>query len=94
MKYIHILSPCPTGWRFAENLTPNIGRLAVETNFFPLYEVRGGRNYQITHESMDLPVEEYLSPQGRYKHLKDGDIKLIQQQVDESWAELNSKTKK
>lgn len=49
MKYIHILSPCPTGWRYPESLTPNIGRLAVETKYYPLYEIRNGREYTITH---------------------------------------------
>ena len=92
MKYIHILSPCPTGWRFAENLTPNIGRLAVETNFFPLYEVRDGRNYRITHESIGLPVEEYLSPQGRFKHLSKENLQGIQQTVNRNWEELKRKT--
>ena len=91
MKYIHILSPCPTGWRFAENLTPNIGRLAVETNFFPLYEVRDGRYYRITHASQRLPVEAYLRPQGRFKHLTAEDLDDIQQTIDRTWDELQRK---
>ena len=94
MKYIHVLSPCPTGWRYEERLTPKVGRLAVETNFFPLYEVRDGRSYRITHASQNLPVEEYLRLQGRYKHLKDEDISRIQKQVDENWRDLNSKCTK
>ncbi|MBE9522262.1 MAG: pyruvate synthase subunit beta [Proteobacteria bacterium] len=88
MKYIHILSPCPTGWRFPERLTPNIGRLAVETNYFPLYEIRNGQEYTITHHPRNLPVEEYLLAQGRFKHLTKKDLERIQKEVDDTWDEL------
>ena len=84
-KYIHILSPCPTGWRFSERLTPNVGRLAVETNYYPLYEIRNGKNYKITYESKGLPVGEYLMIQNRFKHLKDKELELIQQDVDRKY---------
>jgi pyruvate/2-oxoacid:ferredoxin oxidoreductase beta subunit len=85
MKYIHILSPCPTGWRFPERLTPTIGRLAVETTYFPLYEIRGGKKYTITHHPRRIPVEEYLSAQGRFQHLTKGDVEQIQAEVDDDW---------
>jgi len=91
MKYIHILSPCPTGWRFPEKLTPNVGRLAAETNFFPLYEIRDGIDYRITHESKNLPVKEYLKTQQRFKHLRDEDIDQIQKEVDRNWKELKER---
>ena len=87
-KYIHILSPCPTGWRFQDRLTPIIGRLAVETNYFPLYEVRDGRHYRITHSTQYLPVGDYLMAQGRFKHLTQEDLESIQEEVDQTWAEL------
>jgi pyruvate/2-oxoacid:ferredoxin oxidoreductase beta subunit len=88
MKYIHILAPCPTGWRFQERLTPNIGRLAVETKYYPLYEIRDGRDCRITHHPQNLPVEDYLMAQGRFKHLTKGDLEIIQEEVDQNWAEL------
>ena len=94
MKYIHILSPCPTGWRYPERLTPNIGRLAVETNFYPLYEVRDGWEYIITEQSKGLPVEQYLLPQGRFKHLNQKDLDLLQVEVDRNWDELTKKEKR
>jgi len=90
MKYIHILSPCPTGWRFSEELTPNVGRLAVETNYYPLYEIRNGREYTITHQSKGLPAEEYLLLQGRFQHLSEEDLKAAQAEVDRNWNELQA----
>jgi pyruvate/2-oxoacid:ferredoxin oxidoreductase beta subunit len=88
MKYIHILSPCPTGWRFQERMTPNVGRLAVETKYYPLYEVRNGKDYRITHQPRNLPVQEYLEAQGRFKHLSHREIKEVQRDVDRSWSDL------
>ena len=94
MKYIHILCPCPTGWRFPERLTPTIGRLAVETKYYPLYEVRDGRDYTVTHRPQDLPVKGYLLAQGRFKHLTEENLKTIQEEVDQNWTELTRREKK
>jgi pyruvate/2-oxoacid:ferredoxin oxidoreductase beta subunit len=88
MKYIHILSPCPTGWRYPEKLTPNIGRLAVETRYYPLYEIRDGQKYTITHHPKNLQVEDYLLAQGRFKHLTHRELTIIQKEVDTNWDEL------
>jgi len=93
-KYIHILCPCPTGWRFQERLTPTIGRLAVETKYYPLYEVRDGKDYRVTHQPQDLPVKEYLMAQGRFKHLSGRDLDVIQEEVDQNWAELTQRERK
>jgi len=90
-KYIHILSPCPTGWRFPEKLTPVVGRLAVETKLYPLYEVRNGREYCITYTPKGVPVQDYLLKQGRFKHLNDEDLTQIQADVERRWNELLSK---
>lgn len=38
-RYLHIYSPCPTGWGTAPECSIDIARKAVQTNFFPLFEV-------------------------------------------------------
>jgi len=89
--YVHILSCCPTGWRSPTNLTIKIGRLAVETGIFPLYEVENGR-YKLNVDRPKLkPVGEYLKPQGRFRHLLEEDIQRIQEHVDEAYAQLKAK---
>lgn len=76
--YIHVLSVCPTGWRSATELSVRLGRLAVETGIFPLYEVVNGR-YRLTVEPPKLrPVNDYLKPQGRFRHLRDKERAFIQ----------------
>jgi pyruvate ferredoxin oxidoreductase beta subunit len=89
--YVHILSPCPTGWRLPTNLSVKISKLAVETAIFPLYEVDNGR-YKLNVDRPKLkPVEEYLKPQGRFRHLLEGDIREIQEHVNEEYAKLKAK---
>jgi pyruvate ferredoxin oxidoreductase beta subunit len=86
--YIHILSPCPTGWRYSGNLTIEIGQLAVQTGIFPLYEIENGRYKLNADPPKPKPVQEYLKPQGRYRHLTSEEIEKIQQLVNEDYARL------
>jgi len=89
--YVHILCVCPTGWRAPSNLTIELGRLAVETGIFPLYEVDNG-HYKLNVDRPKLrPVEEYLRPQGRFRHLSPEEIERIQERVNEEYAKLKAK---
>ena len=89
--YIHILSVCPTGWRSPTDITIELGRLAVETGVFPLYEVINGE-YNLSVDLPDLkPVTEYLKKQGRFKHLNDDTIATIQTRVEEDYLKLREK---
>ena len=89
--YIHILAPCPTGWRHGSDLTIEIGKLAVQTGIFPLYEIENGR-YRLNADPPELkPVGEYMKQQGRYRHLTDEQIESIQEMVNEDYAKLKEK---
>jgi pyruvate ferredoxin oxidoreductase beta subunit len=89
--YVQILSPCPTGWRFATDLTIRIGRLAVETGMFPLYEVENGA-YKLTFDSPKLrPVADYMKLQGRFRHLSPDIVDKIQTKVIEKYERLRAK---
>ncbi len=91
MKFIHIFSPCPTGWKAPSSQAVKIARLAVHTKVFPLYEIEGGVRYNINVEPKNLPVEEYLRLQGRFSHLTDEDLQAIQETVDREWERLLKK---
>ncbi len=91
LRFIHILSSCPPGWKFPSELSVKISRLAVETKIFPLYEVENGRKYNLTVEPKGLPVGDYLKLQGRFSQLTAADIKSIQENVDEEWRVLMQK---
>ncbi len=91
--YIHILSACPTGWRLPPELAIKVGRLAVETGVFPLYEVEDGR-YKLSIDTGRLrPVEDYLKIQGRFRHLDKDMIEKIQKRVIEEYERLKKKVK-
>ena len=90
-RFLHLLSPCPTGWKTAEHMSPKLALSAVETNIFPLYEIVDGLDYTINHVSRSLPVEAYLSLQGRYKHLTPEQVREIQAETDRRWADLKGK---
>jgi len=89
--YIHILSVCPTGWRCPTDLTIRIGRLAVQTGIFPLYEIENGEYKLSVNLSKLKPVQDYLKLQGRFRHLSEETITEIQRRVDEEYAKLMEK---
>jgi len=90
-KYIHVLAPCPTGWRYDTSKTVEIGRLAVQTGIWVLYEIENGRfrlnppSDRLIDKSKRKPVKEYLAMQDRFRHLTEADIEKIQTWVDEDW---------
>ena len=89
--YIQILSVCPVGWRCSAEITVRIGRLAVETGMFPLYEIENGK-YKLSRDLPELrPVADYLKLQGRFRHLSEDTIKEIQQRVTDEYAQLKEK---
>jgi pyruvate ferredoxin oxidoreductase beta subunit len=89
--FLNVLTDCPVGWIHEPQLARHVIDAAVETCFWPLYEVVDGR-YRLTYEPRHAPVEEWLHLQGRFAHLfrpeNDGLISQIQEQVDSEWAAL------
>ncbi|MCS4541123.1 MAG: thiamine pyrophosphate-dependent enzyme, partial [Euryarchaeota archaeon] len=93
LSYIHILAPCPVGWGFPAEKTVELGRLAVETGMWPLYEVENGK-LRITYwPAQKKPVKQYLIAQSRFKHLPKEEIEKIQKMIDEKLAEIESYAK-
>ncbi|HPB70421.1 MAG: pyruvate synthase subunit PorB [Syntrophales bacterium] len=90
--YIHCLSVCPTGWRAKSEECIKLGRLAVETGVFPLYEVENGV-YRLTVEMPDplRPVTDYIKAQGRFRHLTPDEIRDIQRRVNLEYRKLMNK---
>lgn len=90
--FLNILAPCPRGWRYPTEDLMKMCNLAVETCFWPLYEVEDGRwklNYIPKNK---LPIEEFLKPQGRFEHLfekgNEDLIEELQKEIDDRWNEL------
>lgn len=90
--FLNVLAPCPRGWGYSTDELMKINKLAVDTCYWPLYEVVDGK-YKITYKpAKKLPVEEFLRPQKRFKHMfKPGNewmLEEFQKEVDKRWNEL------
>jgi len=82
LSYIHLFAPCPTGWKLATELSIEACRTAVETNYFPLWEVEDGQ-YRLTYEPKNpRPVKELIDMVRKFSHLKQDEINEIQKQAD------------
>ncbi|MDI6715347.1 MAG: thiamine pyrophosphate-dependent enzyme [Actinomycetota bacterium] len=93
--FINVLSPCPRGWRTASDATVEIAKIAVQTGFWPLYEVEDGE-WKLNFKPKELkPIVEFLKPQGRFKHLFKPEnahlLEEIQNQVNKNWEALKKR---
>jgi pyruvate ferredoxin oxidoreductase beta subunit len=89
---IHVLAPCPLGWRFETSETIKLARLAVQTRYFPLYEVENGKYKLSLKIPKPAPLEEFLKPQGRFRHLFapefTKDLEELRRQVESNWSRI------
>lgn len=93
-KYLHILSPCPPGWGYETKDTIRIGRLAVQTGFWPLYEIENGI-LNLSNPSKKCldpikrkPIEEYLSTQKRFRSIDDKFLQIYEEYINKAWKEI------
>ena len=90
--FLNVMAPCPRGWRYETDDIMEICKLGVETCYWPLFEVDHGKWILNYTPKKKLPIEDFLRPQGRFKHLfKKGNEDLIvqfQAEVDRRWEEL------
>lgn len=95
--FLNIMAPCPRGWRYPADEILTICKMAVETCYWPMFEVINGE-WKLSYEpKKKLPIEDFLKTQGRFKHLfKKGNewaIELYQKEVDKRWDELLKRCK-
>lgn len=93
--FLNVLSPCPRGWRYPTEKLMEITKLAVETCYWPLYEVVDGEWKLSYKPKKKLPLVDFLRLQGRFAHLlKEGNDHLIEEfqgEVDKRWERLLKK---
>ena len=93
--FLLVLQPCTNVWKFPTSDYVKIGKLATETNYWPLYEIEKGKYKLNLKTDKRLPITEYLKTQRRFKHLFKDDnkdvLKKIQNNVDKEWKELLAK---
>lgn len=90
--FVNVMAPCPRGWRYPTEQIMDICKLAVETCYWPLFEVIDGKWILNYSPKKKLPIEDFLRTQGRFKHLfkPENEHLLVQYQeeVDRRWEDL------
>jgi len=90
-KYIHLLAPCPTGWRCDTSKTIELGRLAVLSGLWALYEIENGKfklnspSDRLMDRAKRKSVKDYFVQQGRFRNLKEANVEEIEKWIDEDW---------
>ena len=88
--YLHVFCPCVPGWRIPTDASIQVCRQAVRTNYFPLWEAEDG-HFRITHPVNEpKPVSELISMLGKFKHLGEEEIAVIQEQTDRRFKTLQA----
>ena len=93
-SFIHVLAPCPPGWRFSTEKTVEMGRLAVKSGMWVLYEREYGK-LSINSQSKaamkrPIPLEEYLAPQGRFKGIDEKTLETLMQHLAKNIKKLSA----
>ncbi|MBA7511110.1 Oxalate oxidoreductase subunit beta [subsurface metagenome] len=99
-KYIHILAPCPPGWGYNPKDSIEIGRLAVQTGFWPLYEVINGKfilskdSKRFLDPTKRKPIEEYLKIQKRFRTVSESQIENYRRYISDLWEAIKERIEK
>ena len=99
LKYIHIHTPCPSGWGMEERYAIKVGKMAVNTGLYELYEVEDGRKTLSAPSAKlltkkELPrVIEYFKMQSRFRALSDEFLERLQEELDTRWDEYRRTVK-
>ncbi len=92
LRYIHMNTPCPSGWAFDPKDSVNIGKMAVDAGIVVLYEVEDGvfrltgRSKALAKAGLRVTVAEYVATQGRFRSMTADNIVAVQAWVDARWA--------
>jgi pyruvate ferredoxin oxidoreductase beta subunit len=93
-RYIHILTPDPYGWLFDPSKTAEVGKLAVQTCYWPLIEYYNGK-LEVSPESLHCldkrtrrPLEDFIRVQGRFRRLSEFELKLLEDYIDNMWNKI------
>ena len=92
--YLHVYSPCPVGWGFESDLTIDLCRTAVRTNYFPLWEAEY-KNFRLTQTVANpKPISDYTKMIKKFSHFTKEELDTFQEQVNENYSFLKHLTER
>jgi pyruvate ferredoxin oxidoreductase beta subunit/2-oxoisovalerate ferredoxin oxidoreductase beta subunit len=91
-RFLHILAPCPTGWKSEPSQGIELVRLAVRSGLYAVLEVFGGDGWVVNVEpEMDrAALETYFAAQGRFKKSRI-DHDALAAEVESKWHHLRAR---
>jgi len=87
-SFIHVYASCPTGWGTPTETAVEIAKEAVDCGLFYLAEYEDGEFKLNKNPKEFASAQEYLTKQGRFKHMKQEDIDIVVEQRDKKWARM------
>lgn len=88
--YLHVFSPCPSGWSFPQDQTIEVAKKAVQSNMFPIWE-KDSNGFKLNYVNKNpITVKEFASQIGKFRNLSDQQLQSIQKDVDERYAILTA----
>ena len=98
MVYGKVLSFCPLNWRTQDDAAQEVLQTAIDSCFFPLYEVEQGHT-RITYDPEAIgrrrAVSDWLGMMGKTKHILAPEhadqLEMTEQEVDRRWRRLKIK---
>lgn len=96
LVYGKVLSTCPLNWRSEDELGTQILKTAVDSCFFPLYEIEHGVTnitYNPEAKGTRVPVADWLKMMGKTKHmLNDSELlSAFEEEIERRWEQLKLK---
>lgn len=95
-KFLNVISPCNRGWRSKTNDAITLSKLAVDTCYWPLYEIENGVTRITVKPKEKKPLVDFLKPQGRFKHMfapdHEGLLRQAQEYIDAQWELLQKES--
>jgi pyruvate/2-oxoacid:ferredoxin oxidoreductase beta subunit len=88
--YVHVFAPCIIGFRIGTDAAIQVCRMAVRTNYFPLWEMENGQFRITAPVESPRPIQEYLSLCGKFSHFKEDDTAEFQKIVDDRFKMIKS----
>jgi pyruvate/2-oxoacid:ferredoxin oxidoreductase beta subunit len=92
--YLHVLSPCPVGWRLASDVSIKVCRAAVRTNYFPLWEMEDNQFRFTVNVGEPRPIQEFTGLIGKFSHFKADELASFQEAVNERFEIISSLVEK
>ena len=92
-RFLHVLSPCPTGWKSEPSEGIDLVRMAVESGLYPIYEIFGGDRVVINvpSEMSEEALRAYFEGQGRFRK-SNLDFGTLREEILALWRRLERRT--